>query len=136
MKNRREYKRTRTSIEVSFWFLRQNLTKPLFEFRKKGVVRDIGGGGLYIESRHLTDKILRRIEGRETFIKVEFSLPGEDLPVSAICKVRNVRPQHDDIMSGVGIEYILIDSNKRYDIIKFTEMQRRIVVGSDDSEEE
>jgi len=121
----REYARLKEEFPVVFAFVPSTLLRPLAKPKRKGIVKNISGGGLYmlIASR-MHRGMVKKLLAHSFKISVEFYLPDFQYKVNALADVQWIKEKMHwwQIWSkqwSLGIKFTYMQPADRDYIIKY-----------------
>lgn len=120
----REYPRLEEEFPVYFDIVPNSVQKPIPRPQRKGVAKNISGGGLYLISSRIRKGIVKRLLGHLGKLSIEFCLPDFQHKISILGEVRwvkglsawwNMFPRHWEL----GVRFIYIQPEDKNSIIKY-----------------
>jgi c-di-GMP-binding flagellar brake protein YcgR len=121
---KREYPRLEQGIPVFYEIISKSTRKISAIYKKKGIMKNIGGGGLYFISSKLWRMTVRKLLSHSLNLNIEFYLPDFQNKINIVGEVRwekdgkrwwNILPKRHEL----GVKFTSIKPEDKDAIIKY-----------------
>lgn len=120
----REYPRLEEEFPVYFEVVPNSVQKPVPRPQRKGIAKNISGGGLYLISPRMRRGLMKKLLSHLSKLSIEFYLPDFQHKISVLGEVRwvngllqwwSIFPRHWEL----GVRFIYIPPQDKDSIIKY-----------------